>query len=70
MDSAEFDVFTEEYRALRSRNIRASSESPEFFAEYKLRDIAEAAAGSGRKVGRILDFGGADLPEASVSGLR
>jgi SAM-dependent methyltransferase len=57
MREAEFDKFADEYDALLSRNIRASGERPEFFAEYKVRDVAETlgAASAGRL--RILDFG-------------
>ncbi|WP_429292339.1 hypothetical protein [Paraburkholderia sp. CI3] len=41
MDKAEFDSFADEYLSLHARNIAASGEGPEFFAEYKIRDIAE-----------------------------
>lgn len=42
MDEAEFDKFAQEYRALHAANIRLSGESPEYFAEYKVRDVAAA----------------------------
>lgn len=58
MDQAEFDKFADEYRNLHSRNIRASGEQPEFFAEYKVRDAAKLAtdAGLGASL-RVMDFG-------------
>lgn len=58
MDAAEFDKFAEEYRSLHAANIRASGEAPEFFAEYKVADIAARCAAVGLEPGRILDFGG------------
>ena len=40
LDEAEFDKFADEYRAIHAHNIRLSGEAPEFFAEYKVRDLA------------------------------
>lgn len=59
MNRAEFDQFAEEYRALHAANISASGEQPEFFAEYKVKDVAKSTSYSerGRAVTRILDFG-------------
>lgn len=57
MDEAEFDRFADEYRALHAANIRLSGELPDFFAEYKVADVAEAL---GDRLGdhpAILDFG-------------
>jgi ubiquinone/menaquinone biosynthesis C-methylase UbiE len=42
MQESEFDKFAEEYHALHSANIRMSGESPEYFSEYKIRDVADA----------------------------
>jgi SAM-dependent methyltransferase len=57
MQPAEFDRFADEYRALHASNIRLSGEAPEFFAAYKIRDVAEVVR-DGREVSpRILDFG-------------
>lgn len=56
MKKAEFDQFADEYDATHSENIRISGESPEYFAEYKIADIAREAVGLGPDV-RILDFG-------------
>jgi len=58
MDEAEFDKFAAEYRDLHAANIRLSGEDPEYFAEYKIKDIAaELADASGKLDGRVLDFG-------------
>ena len=57
MDKAEFDKFADEYVAMHSNNIRITGESPEYFAEYKIKDVAEALAGE-TPVRTILDFGG------------
>lgn len=63
MDRAEFDHFADEYEQQHARNIRASGETPEYFARYKVRDVARLCAA--RPVARILDFGagvGASVP--------
>ena len=39
MDVKEFDKFAEEYLKLHSQNIRVTGEEPEYFAEYKIRDL-------------------------------
>lgn len=60
MQQAEFDKFADEYRATLQRNIRLSGETPEYFAEYKIRDVAAALGGAARASERaldILDFG-------------
>ena len=58
MDEAEFDKFAAEYRDLHAANIRLSGEDPEYFAEYKIKDIAaELSGASGKLDGRVLDFG-------------
>ncbi len=54
---AEFDKFAEEYRSLHAANITASGESPEYFAEYKVRDVSRALWARRASVRRILDFG-------------
>ena len=64
MDKAEFDKFVDKYRAIHQENIRASSEAPDFFAEYKVKDIAEHTDGI-VDASTILDFGsgiGASVP--------
>ncbi|KXU91594.1 SAM-dependent methyltransferase [Caballeronia megalochromosomata] len=57
MDKAEFDSFADEYQSLHAQNISASGEGPAFFAEYKLKDIAEEMKQRGKNVSRLLDFG-------------
>lgn len=56
---SEFDRFAEEYRNQLAANIAASGESPEFFAEYKVADIAGVleARGLSNAGLRVLDFG-------------
>ena len=57
MDEVEFDKFADEYRDLHAANIKLSGESPEYFAEYKVADIA-AELERDRAVARTaLDFG-------------
>jgi SAM-dependent methyltransferase len=60
MEEAEFDKFAAEYRALHAANIRLSGEAPEYFAEYKIVDIAHELARLGTpraEAPRVLDFG-------------
>ncbi len=57
MDEAEFDKFADEYRAMHAENIRLSGEDPEYFAEYKIVDIATELARDGAVAHRVLDFG-------------
>ena len=40
MDEVEFDKFADEYRDMHAANIKLSGEDPEYFAEYKIADIA------------------------------
>ena len=60
MEEAEFDKFAAEYRSLHAESIKASGESPEYFAEYKIVDVAaELAHARGATVEKaaVLDFG-------------
>ena len=58
MDEAEFDKFAAEYRDLHAASIRLSGEAPEYFAEYKIKDIASELARAGKPLDvRVLDFG-------------
>lgn len=60
MYEAEFDKFADEYRSLHAANIAVTGEGPEYFAEYKMRDLAaEYALRHGRDNDQpaILDFG-------------
>jgi len=56
MKTPEFDKFADEYESNHRKNIRVSGESPEFFAEYKIRDIRKVVGQSNTP--KILDFGG------------
>jgi ubiquinone/menaquinone biosynthesis C-methylase UbiE len=59
MDEAEFDTFADEYRSLHASNIAISGQSPEFFAEYKIKDVAAEYANRHPypTAIRMLDFG-------------
>jgi SAM-dependent methyltransferase len=57
VDVSEFDKFAEEYQQLHSRNIRLSGESPEYFAEYKIKAIRDLMAERHSTIAAILDFG-------------
>jgi ubiquinone/menaquinone biosynthesis C-methylase UbiE len=57
MDEAEFDKFADEYRSLHAANIRLSGEDPEYFAEYKVVDIAAELGRAGIVARKALDFG-------------
>lgn len=58
MDEAEFDRFADEYRAIHTQNIRITGEAPEYFAEYKICDMAaEYRARCKNARPCVLDFG-------------
>jgi SAM-dependent methyltransferase len=57
MDEAEFDKFADEYRAMHAASIRLSGEEPEYFAEYKVADIAAELAREHAVARSALDFG-------------
>ena len=57
MDEVEFDKFADEYRAMHAENIRMSGENPEYFAEYKIVDIAAELAREEIVPRKVLDFG-------------
>lgn len=58
MDEREFDRFAEEYTAIHENNIRVTGEKPQYFAEYKVRDVASLLAEVHlTQQPRILDFG-------------
>jgi SAM-dependent methyltransferase len=56
MNKSEFDRFADEYQALHSANVAVSGESPEYFAEYKIRDLKNLLSAD-FETGRFLDFG-------------
>ncbi|CBJ52073.1 class I SAM-dependent methyltransferase [Ralstonia solanacearum] len=57
MDKSEFDRFADEYLQLHAKNISASGEHPDFFAQYKIRDIAAELKARRTVPERALDFG-------------
>lgn len=57
MNENEFDRFADEYRTTLAANISASGETPEFFAEYKITDVARHARDAGITPASIFDFG-------------
>jgi SAM-dependent methyltransferase len=57
MDVAEFDQFADEYHNLHQENIRITGENPEYFAEYKIRELTRVEQIVGGEVNNILDFG-------------
>ncbi|WP_233234445.1 class I SAM-dependent methyltransferase [Bordetella sp. LUAb4] len=58
MEKPEFDRFADEYYDMLGKNIQSSGESPEFFSEYKVQDVAALLRRTGlTKDIRILDFG-------------
>lgn len=57
MDEVEFDKFADEYRDLHAASIRLSGENPEYFAEYKIADIAAELAREHAVARTALDFG-------------
>ncbi len=70
MDEQEFDQFAQEYDALLRDSIGASGEGPEYFARYKVKDMADVFSRQNPdcSVTSVLDFGGgvgASLPYLS-----
>jgi SAM-dependent methyltransferase len=58
MEKAEFDKFADEYRSLHAQNVKAYGKGPEFFAEYKIAEVAAIVKGNAMKDElAILDFG-------------
>jgi ubiquinone/menaquinone biosynthesis C-methylase UbiE len=56
MEEAEFDKVASQYRSMHAANIKVTGEDPEYFAEYKVADLASELA---HRVAapRVLDFG-------------
>jgi SAM-dependent methyltransferase len=54
---AEFDHLAETYYDEHKENIRVTGEDPEYFAEYKIADLARALAARHATSHRITDFG-------------
>lgn len=54
---AEFDLLADQYHELHRANIAVTGEGPEYFAEYKVADLAELVRERREPASRILDFG-------------
>jgi len=54
---AEFDLLADEYHDVHSRNIAITGEGPEYFAEYKIADLAGFVRQRGLPAAKVLDFG-------------
>lgn len=60
MDETEFDKFADEYNAILVDSLHGSGEGPQYFAEYKIIDIARHCAtrdSGNRTTPMLLDFG-------------
>ena len=54
---AEFDSLADEYHEQHRANIAITGETPEYFAEYKIADLAAFANKNGLVQSAVLDFG-------------
>ena len=54
---AEFDLLADEYHEQHRANVAITGEGPEYFAEYKIADLAMLVRTRALAAGRILDFG-------------
>ncbi len=54
---AEFDLLADEYHEQHKANVAISGESPKYFAEYKIADLASLVSKEGLLDKNILDFG-------------
>jgi len=54
---AEFDLLADEYSALHEENVAITGESPEYFHEYKIADLATLVGRRRLPTAKILDFG-------------
>lgn len=57
MDSAEFDRFANNYDQLLRQTVAVTGEGPEFFHEYKIRELARMTQKRSFQPESILDFG-------------
>src|SRR3954465_7990641 len=57
MKEAEFDRLADEYESQHRRNIAVTGETPDFFAEYKIGQLATFAPDLLAGSASILDFG-------------
>lgn len=54
---AEFDLLADEYRVQHKANVAITGESPEYFSEYKIADLAGLLDRMKLPTAKILDFG-------------
>lgn len=54
---AEFDLLADEYRVQHKENVAITGESPEYFSEYKIADLADLLNRLKLPASNILDFG-------------
>jgi SAM-dependent methyltransferase len=57
MDKAEFDRFADAYYDQHRENVAVTGEGPEYFAEYKIRQLRKIVEREHVGVSRICDFG-------------
>jgi SAM-dependent methyltransferase len=54
---AEFDLLADEYQVQHKKNVAITGESPEYFSEYKISDLAELLHRLKLPTTKVLDFG-------------
>jgi SAM-dependent methyltransferase len=54
---SEFDLLADDYHEQHRANLAVTGEEPEYFAEYKIADLAALVWERGHAADRILDFG-------------
>ena len=54
---AAFDLLADSYYAQHKNNVAITGYTPDYFAEYKIADLAELVSSMGFSANRILDFG-------------
>jgi SAM-dependent methyltransferase len=54
---AEFDLLADEYHDQHKANVAITGEGPEYFAEYKIADLANFVKTEGVVTGQLFDFG-------------
>lgn len=54
---SEFDLLADEYFTLHKKNVAITGESPEYFSEYKIADLARVLNRLELPAAKILDFG-------------
>jgi SAM-dependent methyltransferase len=54
---AEFDSYADTYYEEHKKNIKITGEDPEYFAEYKIADLAHHFSGTQSSIRQIADFG-------------